>query len=118
MREQETIGEFKIIGIAVRTTNENGQATQEIPALWNRFISEGMAGRIPNKMGESLYCVYTDYVLDHTQPYTTILGYKVTTLATIPEGMVGKTIPEGKYVRYLSKGNLMEGAVIGTWHEI
>lgn len=34
---------FNIIGISVRTTNENDQAAKDIPALWKRFISEGIA---------------------------------------------------------------------------
>ncbi len=29
---------FKVIGIAVRTTNENNQAAKDIPLLWEKFI--------------------------------------------------------------------------------
>ena len=31
---------FKVIGISVRTTNENGQAAKDIPFLWNKFFEE------------------------------------------------------------------------------
>lgn len=31
----QTIETFQVIGIAVRTTNENNQAAQDVPILWN-----------------------------------------------------------------------------------
>lgn len=40
----QTIRKFNVIGISVRTTNENGQAGQDIPALWNKFVTEGIVG--------------------------------------------------------------------------
>ena len=87
----QKVKEFNVIGISVRTTNENGQAGQDIPALWNNFITNGLADKIPNKIDTSIYCIYTEYEKDHTKPYTTILGCKVSDLLTIPDGMVGKT---------------------------
>ena len=30
-------GEFHIIGIAIRTTNENGQSQKDIGELWQKF---------------------------------------------------------------------------------
>jgi predicted transcriptional regulator YdeE len=41
MRNQK-IQKFSVIGISVRTTNENGQAGQDIPALWQKFMSENV----------------------------------------------------------------------------
>jgi predicted transcriptional regulator YdeE len=109
---------FHVIGIAVRTTNENGQSAQDIPALWNRFMSEGILDQIPNKVDNTLYCIYTDYEKDHTKPYTTILGCKVLNLDQIPSGLVGKTIEEQTYIKRLAKGNLMQGIVYEEWTKI
>ena len=109
---------FSITGISVRTTNENGQAGNDIPALWNRFISEGIAEKIPNKTDHSIYCMYTDYEKDHTKPYTTILGCKVANLESIPAGMIGKTIDEANYSVHTAKGNLLQGAVFNEWANI
>ena len=109
---------FSIIGISVRTTNEHGQAAKDIPALWNQFIAEGIAEKIPNKTDHSIYCIYTEYEKDHTKPYTTIIGCKVTALNTIPIGMVGKTFNEQNYLVHTAKGNLMEGAVYDEWVKI
>lgn len=114
----QTIQRFSIIGIAVRTTNENGQAGQDIPALWNRFITEKILEQIPNKIDHSLYCIYTDYEKDHTKPYTTILGCKVSHLDTVPTGMVGKTFEEATYTKFVAKGNLLQAVVFNEWTKI
>jgi predicted transcriptional regulator YdeE len=112
------IQSFSIIGISVRTTNENGQAGKDIPALWNRFISEGIAEKIPGKTDNSVYCIYTEYEKDHTKPYTTILGCKVADLKNIPAGMVGKTIDEENYSAQTANGNLLQGVVFNEWVKI
>lgn len=109
---------FHIIGISVRTTNQDEQASTDIPALWNKFFAEGILAKIPNKVNSNLYCIYTDYEKDHTAPYTTILGCKVENLNEIPEGLIGKTIPEAKYEIFTAKGNLMQGAVYNEWTKI
>ncbi|MGN7863379.1 GyrI-like domain-containing protein [Chryseobacterium sp. 22458] len=109
---------FKVIGIAVRTTNENNQAAKDIPLLWEKFIREEILTAIPNKVDTAVYSIYTDYEKDHTKPYTTILGCKVENLDHIPEGMVGKSFEGGNYIRFTPKGNLAEGLVINEWNKI
>ncbi|AMQ01560.1 transcriptional regulator [Pedobacter cryoconitis] len=112
------IDSFQVIGISVRTTNENGQAAKDIPALWEKFMSAGILERIPNKTDNSLYCIYTDYEKDHTKPYTTILGCKVENTAEIPDQLVSKTIEGASYQKITAKGNLMQGAVYNEWIKI
>lgn len=113
-----SIQQFNVIGISVRTTNENGQSAQDIPALWNKFMTEGIQQKIPGKISEEIICIYTDYEKDHTQPYTTILGCKVESLDFVPENMVGKTIESADYEKIIAKGNLTEGIVYNKWLEI
>lgn len=112
------IQKFYVIGISIRTTNENGRASQDIPALWNRFMTEDIAKQIPNKTDSSVYCIYTDYEKDFTKPYNTILGCKVDNLDIIPKGMMGKIIEQGPYVKYTAKGNILEGSVYNEWQKI
>ncbi len=71
---------FKVIGIAVRTTNENGKSAQDIGQLWGKFMSEGISDKIPNKINDTIFSIYTNYESDHTKPYDTILGCKVSFL--------------------------------------
>ena len=112
------IQKFNVIGISIRTTNEDGQSGKDIPALWNKFMTEEIQGKIPNKVSEDIFCIYTDYEKDHTKPYTTILGCKVENLDNIPENMVGKTIESADYEELIAKGNLSDGIVYNKWLEI
>ncbi|MGE8431308.1 GyrI-like domain-containing protein [Chryseobacterium joostei] len=109
---------FKVIGIAVRTTNENNQAAKDIPVLWENLMKENIVENIPNKIDNAVYSIYTDYEKDHTKPYTTILGCKVASLDHIPDGMVGKSFDGGDYVKFTTKGNLAENLVINEWIKI
>ncbi len=115
--ENITIKEFSIIGIAVRTTNQNGQSQKDIFELWNRFMEQGLIAQIPNKMSSEIYCMYTEYEGDFTGAYTTILGCNVASLDIIPEGFVGKKISETAYKRYKAIGVLPD-CVGKVWGEI
>ncbi len=114
----QTLSSFHIIGIAIRTTNENGQATQDIPQLWNRFFTEGLMAQIPGKADDCIYCLYTDYEKDHTRPYTTVIGCRVDSLDLVPEGFVGKTIHAGNYTKFTAKGDMEQGIVYKEWQKI
>lgn len=109
---------FKVIGIKVRTTNENGQAANDIPKLWGKFMEENIAMKIPNKTDESVLCIYTNYEKDHTKPYDTILGCKVSSLDEIPNGMIGQEFKNANYTQFEAKGNLTKGVVYNSWLEI
>lgn len=109
---------FYIVGISVRTSNEHGQSSADIPALWSRFFAEGIASKVPDKLSEDLYCLYTDYEKDHTKPYTTLLGYKVKDLASVPEGLTGAMVPGKTCEVFTASGKLSEGIVFAEWLKI
>lgn len=111
----QTIKSFYVIGISVRTTNENGQAGKDIPALWDKFMKEGILTQIPSKTDDTVYCIYTDYEKDHTKPYTTILGCRVDNLNAVPAGMTGIKINEATYTKHTAQGNLSQGVVFNAW---
>ena len=108
---------FKVIGIIVRTTNANGQSKADINELWNRWFAENVATRIPNTVSDHLYNIYTDYESDEHGFYNTILGYSVSTLASIPNGLIGKQIPKSNYKEFVSEGKLPD-CVVKTWQTI
>jgi len=108
---------FKIIGISVRTTNENGQSTIDLGKLWNRFYADGFLWTIPDRINDDIYSIYTDYQSDYTGLYTSIIGCKVNSLDNIPSGLTGKQIQGGKFLKYVGKGK-MPDAVIAKWKEI
>ncbi|MCW3079219.1 GyrI-like domain-containing protein [Segetibacter sp.] len=108
---------FKIVGISVGTTNENGKASTDLGNLWQKFYSENISSKILNKADNDLYSLYTDYELDYTAGYTAILGHKVSSLDNIPEGLTGHEITGGSYLVFEAKGE-KPMAVINTWKEI
>ncbi|MBA2612501.1 MAG: effector binding domain-containing protein [Bacteroidetes bacterium] len=116
--EKIKINPLKLIGISVRTTNENGQSAKDIPFLWNKFFEENIPSQIHNKIGTDIYCMYTDYVKEHTQPYTAIIGLPVTDLDSIPKGLIGKVIDGGDYTSFSAKGKISEGIVFNEWLKI
>ena len=112
-----TLEAFHIIGIFVRTTNVNNKALKDIGDLFGNFAGQNIMGKIPNKMTGDIYCVYTDYESDFNGPYTTIVGCKVSSLEDIPNGLIGKTIPDSKYQVYKSTGKLSI-SLAKTWEGI
>lgn len=109
---------FKVIGIKTRTTNENEQASQDIPALWGRFMDENVALKIPNKTDNSIFSIYTNYEGDYMKPYDTILACEVSSLDDIPEGMVGMEIEASDYQKFSAEGDLSKGVVYNEWINI
>ncbi len=116
--ETTTIDAFKVIGISTQTTNANGQGAKDIGALWQKFMSEGVMQKIPNKVGGEIYSIYTDYEGDYTQPYTVLLGCAVANLDQIPEGMTGKSFDGGTYTQFTAKGSLEDNVVVNEWMKI
>lgn len=113
----EQLDTLKILGISVRTTNENAQAAHDLGLLWQRFHYEDMAGKIPHKLGNEIYAVYTDYESDYTGKYTTLIGFRVDSLETIPEGLTGREFDGGTYRKFVAKGS-MPDAIVETWKKI
>lgn len=115
--KNQTIQKFYVIGISIRTTNENGQSSGDLEALWGKFWGEEIQKQIPNKVNDDIYAVYTDYETDFTGPYTVIIGLRVSSLEDVPEGFVAITIEKTVYQKFVSKGKMPE-AVFNTWMEI
>lgn len=110
--------EIIIAGLSVRTTNENNQAAIDIPALWQQFMSGNYLDIIPHKTDNSIYCLYTDYEKDHTRPYTTILGCRVTSAQDLPHGLTAKRFTADKYKVFTAKGRIADGIVFNEWLNI
>ncbi|MEP7257272.1 MAG: GyrI-like domain-containing protein [Flavitalea sp.] len=116
--EATTIKPFYLAGISIRTTNEQGKSATDIPQLWSRFFSENIIDKIPHKTDNTLYCAYTNYELDHTRPYTTILGCRVDSLDDLPAELTGKSIDGGAYLQFDAKGKIADGIVFQVWTTI
>ncbi len=109
---------FKMIGLSIMTTNQNGKAAQDIASLWNKFLGESIVDKIPNKVDSTIYSLYTDYEGDHLLPYRVILGCKVSDLAIVPEGMIAREFQGGSYVKTVAKGDLTQGLIVNHWSKL
>lgn len=116
---QKTIIEaFKVVGIKVRTSNEDGKAANDIPALWGRFFAENILDKIPNKVNGEILSIYTNYESDYTKPYDTLLCCKVSSFDGVPEELETATFNGATYATFQAKGNLDEGVVYNEWSKI
>ncbi|MCB0723834.1 MAG: AraC family transcriptional regulator [Ignavibacteriae bacterium] len=113
----EQLDEIKIIGLKIRTTNENNQAGTDIFHVWDRIFKEDIPGKIPNKTGDEMYGIYFDYEGDYTKPYSFMVGCPVSSLDDIPEGMDSVVLNSGKYAHIVAKGK-MPDCIVETWQEI
>lgn len=111
---QIELEDFEIVGISVRTTNQNRQAEKDIETLWKDFYANDLKTKIGDKISEDLYCVYTDYETDYMGTYTTILGYQVKPGTIPPSGLVRKVILRSSYQVFISEGTL-PSSVQETW---
>jgi len=108
---------FYIVGIAVRTSNQNGQSKNDIDDLWFKFMDDNLIKHIPNKESNDVYCVYTNYETDHTGEYTAVLGCKVNSITNINSNFTVVSISAGKYQVYSLKNKLSE-AIGAAWQQI
>jgi AraC family transcriptional regulator len=79
-----------------------------IPKLWESFV--GRQNEVATSMpGLSLgVCsdMPADAVRTHDDEFFYIAGVEVASLATIPEGMTGMTIPAGRYAQFTHRGRI------------
>ncbi len=117
MNNSTHLDPFMIIGIAVRTTNAGGKAGIDLKQLWGRFYAEDIPSKIPNRAGDDVYSIYTDYESDYRGGYTTIIGCRVTSLSNIPPGMEGRFFAGGQYSKFTASGK-MPDAIVTAWKNI
>lgn len=117
----ETISQdedIKVIGMEIKTSND--KAFEEIPMHWQKFMQESMMEKIPNKMSNDIYAVYTNFENEgknNDGVYSFIIGARVSTLKEAPEAFVSTTIPKSKRRVYpVEKGHPEK--VGEKWQEI
>jgi predicted transcriptional regulator YdeE len=115
MERNEHIGKMYVVGISVRTSNQQFQ--QEALPLWDRFIRENMGGMIKGRLNQKLLAVYTDYEGDYTKPFSYLIGCEVSNLENIPSGMIGMEIPTASYQVFTAHGEFPQSMLV-AWQKI
>lgn len=112
--ETVELKETKAAGFTVRTNNSAPDMGAVIGGLWQRFFSEGYAA-LPNKITGKTMGIYTDYESNEHGDYTFMTACAVD--GEVPEGYEVRTLPAGKYAKFVVKGNMMT-AVAQFWQEL
>jgi len=89
-------GIFHVAGIELRTSNS--EAAQTIPQHWQRFQQEGVPARLPDKLSDEVYAVYTRFENEgrsNEGVYSLVLGAKVRPDAVLPPGFTRVLVPAG-----------------------
>ena len=90
-----------IAGQSIRTAND--KAFEEISAHWSAFFAQQVLAKIPDKVNDELYAVYTEFdripksAQDiHTLGYTFVIGAAVSSTARLQAPLVSTDIPAAK----------------------
>lgn len=110
---------FTVIGLEARTSNAREMTSGAvIGALWGRLMKDGLLAKIPNRAGNEVIALYTDYESDKDGAYTYLLGARVTSAGNVPEGMKARTVPADDYMMFAAQGKLANDAVVGLWKQV
>ncbi|MBA2653939.1 MAG: AraC family transcriptional regulator [Gammaproteobacteria bacterium] len=113
--------EIKLIGLTVRTNNQNEMNPQssKIGELAGRFWSQNLASKIVNRKNPGVtLSVYTEYDSDEHGEYTYFIGEEVNAFENIPEGLQQLIIPAAKYQKFTTSSGKMPDIVSNAWQKI
>ena len=110
---------FYVAGYLVRTNNASeASGESKIGPLWQRFMQENLAARIPNRADESFTVVYSNYASDETGAYDYLLGARVTSVDRLPAEMTWRKVEPATYAVLLTDKGQMPGVLQAAWDHI
>ena len=112
---------FSVVGIEASSNRGKEEGPDAIVGkLWQQFTSQNLINRIPARVDPSIIAVYTDFSNDGHGEITLILGAKVQPVPNpvIPDGMVVKTVPAGRYAVFTTERGPAAKVVPETWKRI
>jgi predicted transcriptional regulator YdeE len=110
---------FSVVGIEVRTTNaKEASGDGVIGKQWQKFFQDGIQRKVPDKVDDTVYAVYSDYASDHNGEYSFLIGVKVNPSAAVPAGLVLRKIPDGEYAVITSDKGPVGKVVTAAWQQI
>ena len=108
-----------VAGYMIRTSNAKEMSGNgEIGKLWARFMQQNLAAQIPNRIGQTLMVVYSDYASDEKGEYSYLLGAPVSLVAVLPAGLTYRRVPAGSYAVFTSAQGPVADIVQSTWKQI
>jgi len=110
---------FYVAGYLVRTNNASeASGESKIGPIWQRFMQENLAARIPNRADESFTVVYSNYASDEAGAYDYLLGARVTSVDHLPAEMTWRKVEPATYAVLLTDKGQMPGVLQAAWDHI
>ena len=110
---------FLVIGPAMRLSTENEQNIKRIPLFWEEVMQKNLMQQIPNAVNkETSYGLCMDYDKDR---FTYMIAMEVDSLDSVPDDMIGRTIPEATYAVFTARGPIVKAVqdtvrfIYSTW---
>ncbi|NCC16268.1 MAG: AraC family transcriptional regulator [Clostridia bacterium] len=112
--EMVQLHEKKVMGIRIRTGNDDANMSNQIGMAWQIFFGGGIYASMPNKINDKTIGLYTNYENGVSGKYDVMICCEVEEGATLPENVQSETIAEGKYARFIVRGHVQR-AVQEFW---
>ncbi len=109
--------EKTVVGVTAKTNNQSPDMGQVIGGLWDKFYQPEVYSQIPGKVSDKALGIYTDYEADEKADYSVVVAYETDGSKDIPADTVMRTIPAGRYAKFIVKGH-MQRAVAEFWGKL
>lgn len=111
------LNEKTVVGLAVRTSNNDENMGQVIGGLWQQFFAEGVYQSIESKLNNCTIGLYSNYENGINGAYDVTVCCEVNKCQVLPIGSEVKRIPAGKYAKFVVNGH-MQKAVAEFWTKL
>lgn len=112
-----TIDNLSIVGIQIRTSNQNNRSIADIGKLWGDYYAQGIPEKVKHKADDRTYVIYTGYENNFQGEYDVIVGSKVTKYEEPPSGLTYRKFPMESFATFTAKG-VIPNIVIDLWTQI
>lgn len=107
-----------VVGLELRTCNPDAPRT--IPAHWARFMDEAVLQRIPHKLSDDVWAVYTHFEhagLNNQGVYSLIVGAQVPADGEVPAGLARAVLPASERAVFSAEAGRPQ-SVAAVWQKI
>lgn len=120
-KKQSEMTELKLVGITVRTNNDNEMDPKysKISDLAAMYWGEGLANQIKDRVNPGrTFAVYTEYETDERGDYTYFIGEEVSSFDDMPSTFIALTVPAQKYQQFTTEPGAIPEVIINAWRQI
>lgn len=111
------LSEKTVVGLCTRTSNLAEDMSAKIGGLWRSFFEDGVYAAIANKSTQTTLGLYSDYAGNEKDAYDMTVCCEVSSAENLPPHLTKKTIPAGKYAKFVIHGDPVN-AVMQFWMKL